>query len=319
MTWPFGQFMPPGARGKMKPDLMKAAGWHAEEKLDGDRRIAQFCPEGVRFTGRVISKKTGTLVEKTDNLPHLNPAVAHLVGTVLDGEMICDFPGARSRDVTSIMGSHPDVAIAKQKERGWVRYAVFDCLFAKGEDLRGFTLAERREIAAAVLKAWANPHAVLVPAVSDGREEFLAGIWDRGGEGIILKRLDSVYGDEKAWVKVKRELSFDVVVMGYDEPKEESVKVDGTRSITKYAAAGLIGAIRFGQYKDGVLTYCGSCSGFDDDLRLSMSKDRDGHLGKVFEITAQLREPSGHFRHPRFKGFRDNKMAEQCLWVEEQG
>jgi hypothetical protein len=48
-------------------------------------------------------------------------------------------------------------------------------------------------------------------------------------------------------VKVKREETHDVVVMGFAEAKQESVKVDGSVSATKYA--GGVGAIRFGQYK----------------------------------------------------------------------
>lgn len=362
MNWVFQQFVPPGARGKFKPEMMTSPLYYAEEKFDGDRRTAQFCGSAVRFTGRVISKVDGLMVEKTDNVPHLSgktlpglvpealtdmarQCAAALEGTVLDGEMVCDFDGARSRDVTSIMGSLPAEAIRKQNERGWVVYRVFDCLFFKGVDIRKKPQAERRIIAQGVVEAWGNPSAKMAVAATEDRAAFLAEIWDRDGEGLIIKRLDAQYGDEKAWIKVKREVTHDVVVMGFDHPKDVSVKSTGELSVTKYAAEGLIGAIRFGQYKEVslsdfhatrlaepfcasisalvvgdkryLLTYCGSTSGFEDALRKDISKDPKSYIGRVMEITAQLREESGKFRHPRFKMLRDNKTADMCIWGVE--
>lgn len=271
------QFPPPGARGKFTPDLYTKPGWMAEEKLDGDRRIAQFCYEPatdrvrVRFTGRRVSDVDGLLVEKTDNVPHLNgsasgtvlsPVPLSLQGTVLDGEMTCPWPGARSKDVTSIMGSKPDKAVAKQMERGWLQYVVFDCLFYKGEDIRHLSLHERKSYVSLVVQEWNNPHVVRVASTYVDREDFCLGIWKNGGEGIILKDLSSKYGDEKAWVKVKKEDTHDVVIIGYDAPEAVTEKVetykdaDGVRrkrvlevSESRLAKNGWIGAIRFGQYK----------------------------------------------------------------------
>jgi hypothetical protein len=97
----FQQIHPPRAGGKFREELLADPEWWAEEKFDGDRRICQFLPEAARFTGRVVSKKDGLLVEKTGNLPHLAMARPALVGTVLDGEIVCADPRARSRDVTS--------------------------------------------------------------------------------------------------------------------------------------------------------------------------------------------------------------------------
>lgn len=348
--WTFRQIMPPGARGAFQPWMYAKDGWIAEEKLDGDRRIAQFCPDKVRFTGRRISEVNGLLVEKTDCLPHLSPAVSELEGTVLDGEMTVPWQGGRSRDVTSIIGSKPELAIAKQKDRGWLRYVVFDCLFYKGQDLRQQPLSVRREVLARVLKEWNNEHVVMVPSALHDREQFLMGIWESRGEGVILKDLGSKYGNEKAWVKVKREFTEDVVVIGYDAPEEmtekiETVVEDGMKkrkvlevSRSRLAEAGWIGAIRFGQFlkvptdyvidtkvgdmevpvvwlKDGklILRYCGSCSGMDDAMRKEFSENKEKYIGTVVEILANEREPSGKFRHPRMVGLRPDKNAQDCI------
>jgi ATP-dependent DNA ligase len=329
MTYTFQQILPPSARGKFDKSMMSSPNWFAEEKMDGDRRICQIVgidnPKApwlktkARFTGKVISKIDGKTVEKTDNVPHLRDgAPESLTGTVLDGEMIWPIPGARSKDIASIMGSLPARAVANQKAAGiWARFIVFDCLYYKGEDIRKQPLALRRQKAAEAVAEWENPHVVMVGGATEDLAAYLAEIWERDGEGIILKRIDSLYGDEKAWVKVKREVTHDVVIMGFDPPKQISIKVNGDMSATKYAAAGLIGAIKFGQYKDGVLTECGTCSGFDDKLRAQMTKDPASFIGRVIEIAAQLREPTGRFRHGRYKRVRDDKMAEACVWGEQ--
>jgi ATP-dependent DNA ligase len=45
-----------------------------------------------------------------------------------------------------------------------------------------------------------------------------------------------------------------------------------------------------------------------------MTAHPEKYLGRVLEITCQLREPSGAFRHPRFSRWRDDKDAAQCVW-----
>lgn len=139
-------------------------------------------------------------------------------------------------------------------------------------------------------------------------------IWARGGEGIILKHAGSTYTEEKLWVKVKKEETEDVVIMGYDDAKAESTKVTGVTSVTKYAKKGWIGAVRFGQYRDGKLVDCGKCSGMDDKLREELSLNGGKYIGTVVEILANEREETGKFRHPRWVGFREDKNPKDCVW-----
>ncbi len=351
MAYKFQQIEPQPARGKLVESMWDDPNWIAEEKYDGDRRITQFCGKVVRFTGRRVSVKDGLYVEKTENVPHLsggyatgafkfNEETRHvppaaLEGTVLDGEMIFTGPGnrgyevplgGRSKFVTSIMGSLPEEAVQKQIERGWLCYVVFDCLFLNGSDLRNLTLLERRVHAERVVKAWGNPFASIAERPPKMRKrEFLADVLKRGGEGVILKHLDHRYGDKKGWVKVKAEWTADVVIMGFVPAKEMSKKVNGDVSMTKYAKAGLIGAIQCGQYmptevgRGLCLREVATVSGMDDVTRELLTRygHRPGrYIGKVIEIAHNGREPTGRFRHPRFKRFRDDKQAKDCIYRE---
>jgi ATP-dependent DNA ligase len=345
----FMQIEPQAARGVLKESLWDDPDWIAEEKYDGDRRIAQFCGKVVRFTGRRKSVKDGLFVEKTENVPHLSAArglevarmakagavPVHLVpaaldGTVLDGEMIYAGDGdggGRSKFVTAVMGSLPEEAVRKQIEKGWLKYVVFDCLFYKGRDIRGFKFSERQEYVERVVEAeWENPFAVVSENNLDLNmlpREFCEQIIARGGEGVILKHLAHRYGDKAGWVKVKKQATADVVIMGFNDAKETSKKVNGEESITKYAKAGLIGAIQCGQYLKSFPHMeppieVATVSGMDDALRAEFTKHPRKYIGKVIEIEHNGREPTGRFRHPRFNRFRDDKAAKDCIYREDE-
>jgi len=324
MSYKFQQIEPTLARGSYRDEYLEHTDWVAEVKYDGDRRIAQFCEEGTRFTGRRVSDINGLLVEKTENLPQLNEAVEHLLGTVLDGEIVHPGVGKRSNEVTKVMGSLPARAAQLQSKTGWLIYRAFDCLLYRGEDLRGKPLEERRQYLVRVLEEWENTFAAASEQCYDDKAEFLHKIWDRGDEGIILKHKRSLYHEKNKWVKVKKEFTEDVVIMGYEDPKALSEKVgsDGLKTITRLKENGWIGAIRGGQYNaDGELVEVASVSGMKDSVRAELSprnvkgKVVDGgakYIGMVMEIEANEREPSGRFRHPRFSRFRPDKNPEEC-------
>lgn len=353
-VWRFQQIKPQKARGKFPaarqpPDVQLACirklysgdEWVAEEKYDGDRRVGQFCSDVVRITG-CNEGVNGRFVEKTGNVPQLSnlwPKIdtrkagrvtlekldearrrtASLDGTVLDWE--CIVPrglvtgaGGKSKHVTSIMGSRPDEAIAKQRERGWLRAAVFDCLWYKGQDIRGEPYHIRRSYVVRALNVWRNPHAFIVPALKGDKANFLETIWTAGGEGIVLKHIEHRYGEQNLWIKVKIEINADVVIMGYKAASEMSEKVNGEVSATKYAQRGLIGAIIFGQYRGTRLIAYGSTSGMDEDTRELISKNPKKYLNSVFELKANGREQTGAFRHPQFKRFRPDKSPKDCIY-----
>lgn len=313
--WTFSEIDPTPARGYEVPAMWDSPRFVAEVKEDGDRRIAQFCDGLTRFTGR-ISKTTGKVVERTANLPHLQAHPKKMDGTVLDGEIVVVGevpPGGRSKHVTSIMGSKPALAIEKQKARGWLHYRVFDCLYFMGEDIRSSSLFHRQNAARAALEMWENPYAHFIEQATTKKREFYKRIVRDGGEGIILKDLQSQYGDEKAWAKVKAQWNADVVIIGYKEAKAASKKKDGTVSATKYAEKGLIGAIRVGQYLRGKMIEVATISGIDDDLRIQMTRTPEAFLNRVVEIEHNGREPTLRFRHPRFDRFRDDKLHGDCV------
>lgn len=322
MTWVFKQIKPQKARGKFVEALWQDPAWSAETKFDGDRRIAQFCPSGlVRFTGCRESVDGTGFVEKSAQVPHLS-CIGHLLamtqrvkamaGTVLDGEMVAplgkEIKGGRSKYVTSIMGSSPWEAVRKQREGGFLCYVAFDCLWYKGEDLRSAPLVHRRHFLFEAVKQWSNDYVHQAHAYTKESEKRRA--WESADEGLVFKYQDHEYGQERWWVKLKKEATADVVAIGFKKGKG------------KYA--GMVGAIEFGQWRTGsmgtqkVLKSFGTARGFTDQAMKDMGRHPSHYLGKVFRIKHNGREPTGAFRHPRFDVWRPDKGPRDCVYDPEE-
>ncbi len=269
------------------------SGWVMEPKLDGHRALVYIGEDGAKLYA-------GSGVDKTHLVPHI---VEHIfsfapTGTWVDGEVVVG-DGLASVDwggVQSILGSgskHP-----KHKEASFV---AFDLLAYDGHDMRGLALSDRREI----LEKMSVGNTGTIFRVNeqwDVTEEGYNGLIEQGYEGVMLKRLASRYQCARRspdWIKVKVTHTEDAVIMGF-EPGKASF-------------AGLIGAIVFGQYVDGVLTERGKCSGMDMATRKAISADEQGHIGKVIEFAYMGRMPSGSYRHPQFKRFRPDKDASECI------
>lgn len=285
----------------------------AEKKLDGSRYIL-YLDEESSLLSRRVSTVTKKYVDKTMNCPHLTrvPLPKEFWGTVLDGEMLHP-KSEKSDDTTSIMGCAPEEAVLRQREQGWLRYCVYDIPKIGGVDIRNLPLKERlKKLKALVSKLSKHLPITLHPHfTSNDAKDLYHKIISKGGEGIMMKDINASYGH--GWYKVKKIVTWDVVIMGYEAPKQKSKKVNGKISETYYHKEGLIGSVIFGAYKDGVLTELGTCSGMSESIRRTLSEKGKDYIGKVIEIKFQERTKSGAFRHARFIKFRVDKDASQCI------
>jgi ATP-dependent DNA ligase len=277
------------------PTVFPTSGWTAEPKYDGWRIISVVGADKVTFFTRSGKNPPGALPKIEAELLANFPA-----GTVIDGEVVAfEIDGDKilnvwgtAQSVLTTMGGH----YAQEK----ITYMVFDLIAHRGIDARSLSYEKRRQLLEKAFVGGTFSKVALTVQV-EPTEAAYDKLVEQGFEGMILKRLNAPYASNQregaGWRKMKATKRCEVVVTGFKEGKD--------------SFAGMIGAIKFGQYDDdGNMVERGSCSGMDMKTRKAITADRDGWMGKVIEIQ-YMGLLNGNFRHPQFKRVRDDKSAEQ--------
>jgi bifunctional non-homologous end joining protein LigD len=157
--------------------------WTFEEKYDGVRMLAY--KEGAKVS--LISRNA---IDRTDRYPKITEAIGKLKPDTLalDGEIVI------------FDDKHVSRFQFLQQSDGQPVFAVFDCLYHDGKDVRTAPLSERRSALERSVKPSAN---VLLSARldPDGLKAFEVAK-RRGLEGLIAKDLASKYvsGRSGSWL-----------------------------------------------------------------------------------------------------------------------
>jgi bifunctional non-homologous end joining protein LigD len=278
--------------------------WVFEEKYDGVRMLA------YKESGKVaLISRNG--MDRTNRYSALAAEIRGLQADtlLLDGEIV-------------VFDSHKVSRFQLlQQNKGKPHYAIFDCLYKDGKDLRREPLTVRREQFEQVINART---AVAVRAAArlakDGIEAFEIAI-HRGLEGVIAKDSSAPYaeGRSRAWLKVKVNQQAEFVIGGFTAP-------EGSRRH--------FGALLLGAFHRGKLEYVGKVgTGFSDELlsslhnkmkRLSRSASPFASDLKekattfisprlVAQIAFTERTKDGKLRHPVYLGLRDDKGAKEVV------
>lgn len=162
----------------------------------------------------------------------------------------------------------------------------------------------KREITCdmSVYKYLRHPYRVVV-SNQEQLERIVQEVWDRGGEGIVIKNPDAPYSKGKRnWdlMKLKRSVSYDLRVLALEEGQG------------KYK--GMLGKL-ICQWKDGKSIKVGS--GLTDEQRKAWwdtsyyTEFYKEIVGKVVQIDAMAESSKGVLREPVFRGIRyDKKKAD---------
>jgi bifunctional non-homologous end joining protein LigD len=284
--------------------------WLYEPKLDGYRVIA-FVDDGkVRLQSRNGLDYTAPFPEIT-----LELASGPIDKMVLDGEIVAfDAEGVPSFNALQNRAKlKTEKEIAEGRSKTPVAYMCFDLLHFAGLNLRGARYIDRRRYLTQCLLP--SAHIQLVH-VSDDAEKLYAAAMDRGLEGIVAKRKDSIYQPGKrssAWQKIKAVQSAEFVVGGYTKGK---------------GAREPLGALLLGYWDKKEFRYVGHVgSGLDEetfhDLRARVAKltrktspfaeKPDLHRPTtwlepklVAEVNFASFTPDGNLRAPVFLRLRDD-------------
>ena len=331
----------------------------AQEKFDGHRAIMYIKGGKAYFYSRRTSEETGLKEDNTDRLYYLHnnfyPSI--LDDTILDGELVANWGNTDSATVQTILGSNPDRAKELWENGYTLTFKAFDIIAYRGISFINYGLLRDRlrylaickdilykagsldngfiNFAKTYISQNCNPLRVQglpwdIELPDNGYENLLLDIQMRGGEGIILKDIDSHYKCKRSndWLKFKAVRTADLVIMGFVEPKKEytgkfSVEElkergweywENGEPISKTYANKWVAGIKLGAYKDGKLTYVTTVKGFSDEVQEIIKHDDLSNV--VVEVRYQevINPKTKSLRHPRFNCFRFDKNNEDCLW-----
>lgn len=276
--------------------------WIFEEKYDGVRILAYKESSRVSLVSR-------NAIDRTSRYPEIADAIQKLSAQTLalDGEIVA-FDSKRVSRFQLL-----------QQSIGSPEYAVFDCLYADGADLRRQPLSHRRETLERLVKP--RQPLLLSDRLSDKGLKAFQIASRRGLEGVIAKDLSSTYDEGRStkWLKVKVHQEEEFVIGGFTEP-------EGSRHH--------FGALLLGEYARDELRYVGKVgTGFNERtldalhrklrtlVRTKSSFAQDvREQGATFvspRLVAQIsfteRTRDGKLRHPVYLGLRDDKGAREVV------
>jgi bifunctional non-homologous end joining protein LigD len=275
------------------------AEWVFEQKLDGFRFLA-FVNDGE---ARLLTR---------NQIRHRHPDVEAVLlaqptkNFVVDGEVVW---GQRRPGAPRAAGD--DSAV----------YAVFDVLYFDGYDVTQLPLHARKQLLVDEF-GWIDPLQLVEPLPETGTAAYERACRE-GWEGVMAKRLDSVYEHKRsrAWLKMKCDASQEFVVGGYTDPNGARVG---------------FGALLIGYYDGDDLVYAGRLgTGFNTRLLLDLHAQlrsmevasppftRGSGLPKTaahwvrpeIVVDAAFMEwtGDGKLRHPRFVRVRDDKSPRDVV------
>jgi bifunctional non-homologous end joining protein LigD len=281
--------------------------WVYEEKYDGVRMLAY--KEGSKVS---LVSRNG--IDRTERYPKIAEAIAKLKPDTLalDGEIVIFDADKVSRFQFL------------QKGDGRPVFALFDCIYRDGKDLRKAPFSERR----AALEKSVKPSSTLILSArldADGVKAFEIAK-KKGFEGLIAKDLASKYvsGRSPAWLKVKVRKEDEFVIGGFTEPS---------------GARHYFGALLLGAYTRGKLESVGKVgTGFDEKTLKSLFKKFSALKRASSPFTSDVREKEatfiapklvaqigytewtgdGKLRHPVYLGLRDDKEAKDVTRQEKR-
>ncbi|WP_432104980.1 non-homologous end-joining DNA ligase [Streptomyces sp. bgisy091] len=233
--------------------------WAYEVKQDGQRAMAYLPGDG---SVRLLARSGADITPAYPELAALGPALGS-VPAVLDGEIVALDDQGRSdfERLQSRMGlSGSPAKAARMAQRVPAQLVLFDVVFLRSGSLVRQPWTERR----AALEALGldGPHWSTPSVVVGHGEQALSMTREAGLEGVVAKRLSSVYEPgvrARTWIKIRHARTVDVIVGGW---------VPGRGRL-----GGLPGALLVGERHPGGLRYAGSVgTGWSDAERTRLAE-----------------------------------------------
>ncbi|MGW1257769.1 ATP-dependent DNA ligase [Streptomyces sp. NPDC002513] len=270
------------------PPARQDAQWAYETKQDGQRAVVYLPGDG----SLELRARSGEVI--TGAYPELRPLGSALGATpaVLDGEVVAPDEWGRGdfQRLQSRMGlAHSPALAARRAAQVPVHLVLFDVMFLRHDLTRLPYARRRRELETLGLAGpyWSTPGAI----VGHGAQA-LEATRESGLEGLVCKRLDSVYEPgvrSRSWIKIRNVRAVDVIVGGW---------LPGQGRLS-----GLPGAVLVGQREAGRLRYVGRVgTGWSEAERVELARLLKALSSRVCPFDRDPRVPGARWVQPRLVG-----------------
>lgn len=260
------QFISPMLASPMPKDGINYSEWAVEEKFDGHRLVVCVHDKGVIAWSRYGLTRSLP--------PHIRESALKLPIGIYDGELLV--PGDRSYGVTELTKSDKLV------------YVMFDMMVVGTSNIMNFNYVERRHLLTVSASENLPSLQLAESRIAHSKAELTAmtaEVWTRGGEGLILKKLSSVYQSgkrSKEVIKIKAVQSAVLTIVGYRAAKM------GPQSTV---------VLRDDQGNETTVKT------LNNKELARVNKDPQAFIGRKLRIEFQERTPDGNYRHPRWDRF----------------
>lgn len=248
--------------------------WLAEEKHDGCWALLKTNERGIIRS--ITARSNNPIID-----PNIIGSNFGFANTELIGEIEYITPAACRRVL----------------KRGYARFWAFDILKLLDHSIKNVPIEQRRTLLVrtlASLKGSLRKRVIPVQQVVSDFDNFYRTIKSNGGEGIVLKRVGSLYKSSchnnrtSNWIRVKDIHTVELIVIGKGKTPSQGDK------------------LLLGTWNNGNPKYVQSMSlprGF-------MAREL---FGKVIECMYDFKLDSGTYRHLRFLRTRPDKTKEMCI------
>ncbi|MGK7391642.1 MAG: DNA ligase D [Candidatus Cyclobacteriaceae bacterium M2_1C_046] len=213
---------------------------------------------------------------------------------------------------------------------GQLAYYIFDILWLKGHDLKDVEFKNRRKLLEAVVHE--NKMVKISQTFDISGKEFFSLVDQMNLEGIIAKKTSSPYQEGKRtknWLKIKAQRYQEVIIGGYTRNENTSKKFSallvGIFEDDEFISVATVGTGFTNKIQDELLKkleplIIEECPFKEPPEYNKPSRFRpnppkaDVFWVKpelVVEISFRTIAPDGSFRHPSFKGIREDKEADE--------
>ena len=313
---PFPQFIPP-MLATLTDDYFADSNWVYEHKFDGERCIA------FKRNGVVTLKSRNRNVINTE-YPELVQALTDQAADnfVIDGEIIAtDKHGLSDFQLLQGRMNLKNIRSTKSnRSKVPISYRIFDIMYLDQYDLRQLGLIDRKHI----LKKMLHFNQALVYSnelTGDGIKLFNKACHLKW-EGLIVKAAHSAYVGKRSkdWLKFKCIMQEELIIVGYTEPQGQRTDF-GALLVGYYQKQKLIFAGKVGTgYSQATLKLLGAKLRKLEIKKCPIAEYNESTNGVHWvrpELVAEFKfaewTKAGRLRAPRYKGLRDDKVAQEVV------